>query len=236
MSVIKPAQNPPARAFRVEDLDELARVRMEEARRQADALVAAARTEAAAILAAAAAERQAASGQGFEAGKAQGAEKGRAEGREAAFAEEKAALAPESARVEAALTSVRAALADAGRRASVDAEAAVLQLALSIARIVVKREVALDESVVRANVERATALAARREGIEVRVNPGDYESVKAWLPELAARMDGHEVASLVSDSAVERGGCRVIAAKGSVDAEIATQLREIERALLGNGR
>lgn len=236
MPIIKPtSSNPPTHLFRVEDLDAKAKLALEDARKEADRIVAAARAEAARVLLDAEAERKAAAERGFNQGLEAGVEKGRAEGREAGLLEARAAHAAESARVQAAVTALEAALVDAGRRAVSGAEAAVIRLALAIATSVVKREVALDEDAVRGNVAAAVGLAARRSGVEVRVNPADRATVDRYLPDLVSRMEGLSVALLVADPTVGRGGCRVVTPEGTVDADIAVQLREIERALLGNG-
>ena len=75
----------------------------------------------------------------------------------------------------------------------------MIRLALSIARVIVKREVALDESIVRNNIAAAVALAARRGGLEIRVHPADRLLMDQFVPELAERFDGLEIVRVVED-------------------------------------
>lgn len=232
MAILKPKFVVSATPFQAKDLDAEAALRLEEAREQARRIVKAAQEEAARIRALAEADRQGALERGVAAGKAEGIEKGRAEGRLASLDSAQKALAPGAARVESLLGILGPALNDAILRASTDAEAGVIRLALAIAKSVVKREVKLDPGIVLGNVEAAVALAARRGGLEIRVHPDDLVLMEQFVPELAARFDGLVVASVVADETIGRGGAQVAWAEGSANAAIDGQLREIERLLL----
>ncbi|KAF0244329.1 MAG: flagellar assembly protein [Planctomycetota bacterium] len=234
MGIFKPKTGASPSPFQIRDLDAEASAHMEEARKKADAIIRAAKEEAARIVNAGEEGRASELARGFVAGREEGIEKGRAESRLAALAEAQGRLSPGAARVESLLGQLGPALEQAVRRASSDAEAGVMRLALAIARAVVKREVALDESVVRGNVAAAIALAAKRGGLEVRVHPADRVLLDQFAPELAERFDGLEIARVVEDETVDRGGAKVAWAEGSADAGISEQLSQIERLLLGD--
>ncbi|MEK7468286.1 MAG: FliH/SctL family protein [Planctomycetota bacterium] len=233
MGIFKPKTGSSPSPFQIRDLEAEASAQIEEARKKADAIIRGAKEEATRIVKLADAERAAALERGVAAGREQGIEKGRAESRLAALADAQGRLSPGEARVASLLGQLGPALEDAVRRATTDAEAGVIKLALAIARTVVKREVALDESIVRGNVAAAIALAARRGGLEIRVHPADRVLMDQFAPELAERFDGLEVVRVVEDEAVGRGGAKVSWAEGSSDAGIAEQLAQIERLLLG---
>lgn len=236
MGILKHQAVPAFTPFHVRNLDEEAKSHVEEARAKADAIVRAAKEEAARIVAAAEEEKAAAVARAEAQGREAGVEKGRAESRLAALAEAQGRLAPGATRVGELLDRLGPALADAIGRATADAEAGVIRLALAIAKAVVKREVRLDEGLVRGNVLAAVALAARRGGLEIRVHPADRVLMDQFVPELAARFEGLEVAKVVEDESVGRGGARVAWAEGSADAGIAAQLEQIEKQLLGEAR
>jgi flagellar biosynthesis/type III secretory pathway protein FliH len=233
MGIFKSKSGASPSPFQIRNLDAEASAQIEEARKKADAIIRGAKEEAARIVKSADAERAAVQARGFAAGREEGIEKGRAESRLAALAEAQGRLSPGAARVESLLAQLGPALENAVRRATTDAEAGVIRLALAIARAVVKREVSIDESIVRSNVAAAIALAARRGGLEIRVHPADRVLMDQFSPELAERFDGLEIVRVVEDESVGRGGAKVAWAEGTADAGIAEQLAQIERLLLG---
>jgi flagellar assembly protein FliH len=112
----------------------------------------------------------------------------------------------------------------------------LVMLAVNIARAVVKREVACSGEVAKLNLEAAVALSARRSKLVVRVSESDVETLRALLGENApgSLMAGTDSAiELRPSSEIMPGGCLIESAAGSVDARIETQLREIEKVLLG---
>ncbi len=235
MAIIKASEASHAVPLDLRDVEAEASARLAQARREAEGILEAARAEAAAIRRTADRERGEAAARGKAEGREDGRAEGRAEGREAAVQEARARLAPSADAVGSALAALRSAADSAARSASAGAEAAVIRLALDIARLVVRREVALDESIVLRSVARAVELAPRRSGLEIRVHSRDREALERFLPDLTARFEGLGVTAIETDDSVGRGGCRLRLGDGQVDAAIATQLAEIERALLGEG-
>lgn len=236
MGILKPKTSPGVSPFQVRDLDAEASAHVEAAREKADAIIRAAKDEAARIVSAATAERAAAIEHGVAEGREIGIEKARAESRLAALNEAQARLSPGAARVEELLGRLGAALEEALHGATAGAESGVMRLAVAIARSVVKREVRIDESIVRGNVAAAVMLAARRGGLEIRVHPADRVLMDQFAPELAARFDGLNIAQVIEDESVGRGGAKVSWAEGSADAGIQEQLGQIEKMLLGEAR
>ena len=162
-----------------------------------------------------------------------GTEAGLAEGRETAGRAERERVAAETAGLADALR--RAAEGVEASRAGLvaDAERALVRLAVRVAEKVVKAEIASGRPVAAANLRRAVELTARRREVRARVHPADLAALEAFLPELRRHLSDLGSLALEADPAVARGGCVVSTPEGSVDADIRTQLDEIERGLLG---
>ena len=204
---------------------------------EAEALLKAARARAGELLRLAVQEaekvREQARAEGAAIGRQQGRQQGLDEGRAQGLQEERARAA---AAVPDALRAI-AALAD-GLRDQRDAllhgaERDLLKLACAIAARVTRAEVARDPLVVQRAVHDVIVLAAARRQLVLRVHPDDDRAVRDYLPELQKIFADLEGVSLVADAAVTRGGCLAALPTGSVDAQIETQLAQIEAALLG---
>jgi flagellar assembly protein FliH len=173
--------------------------------------------------------------------KARVLEEARRDGYRKGFEEARAAVAVEERqRVEgevAALAGVLRAAADGveSRRSELvtAAERDLVRLALAVAERIVKGEVASGRNVAAANVRRAVELAARRHELRVLLNPADLALVEGCVPALRREFADIGTLSLEAAESVTRGGCVVVTREGAVDADIATQLDEIERGLLG---
>jgi flagellar assembly protein FliH len=168
-----------------------------------------------------------------EAARREGFEKGLAEAREAALRTERERVAAETAdlaetlrRAAQGLESARAGLVAAGERD-------LLRLALRIAEKIVRAEIGSGRPVAPAAVRRALELTASRRDVRVRVHPEDRAAVEAVLPDLRRQLADLGRVALEDDPAVSRGGAVVVTPEGSVDADVRTQLEEIERGLLG---
>ena len=112
-----------------------------------------------------------------------------------------------------------------------ETEREMVQLALTLARRVVHREVTLDPELAAALAHVALERLGTNTPATVRLNPEDYTIVA----QDGARWGGQTV-TVVPDPAISRGGCLVESAFGSVDATIERQFDELSRALFGGDR
>ncbi|HUO48084.1 MAG TPA: FliH/SctL family protein [Acidimicrobiales bacterium] len=137
-----------------------------------------------------------------------------------------AARAAQLARMADAL--VDAAASAAGARAEMvrELEAEAVHLAFELAEAIVRRELTLSRCVSVEALRRAIGLVPNGEDVLVRVHPGDVVDPR----ELAALLPEAEV-KVVSDPAVEAGGCVVEAGPCRIDAQIGPAI-ERARALL----
>jgi flagellar assembly protein FliH len=107
-------------------------------------------------------------------------------------------------------------------------ERQLVQLALALARRIVRRELAADEELLMALARVALDKLGEAGQATIRLHPDDFARA-------AARgADRWAVAhvTVVADSAVSRGGCLVESPFGFVDASIDAQFQELARALL----
>jgi flagellar assembly protein FliH len=108
-------------------------------------------------------------------------------------------------------------------------ERQMVQLALTLARRVVHREVSLDPELAAALAHVALEKLGTTTPATIRLNPEDYTVVaregEPW---------GSSTVTVVPDPAIARGGCLVESDFGCVDATIERQFDELSRALLGD--
>lgn len=149
--------------------------------------------------------------EGYDAGKAQGTEE----------------LSPVIATFRELVDGVRAA------RAAVisGAEPEIVRLAMAIAERIVHTEVANNRNVIVENVRNALTRLVNREVVTLRLNPTDLEAIRQYRDAIIAASDVEHL-RIVEDQRVDRGGVVVETEAGTIDAKIATQLREAKRALL----
>src|SRR5262245_43950736 len=107
----------------------------------------------------------------------------------------------------------------------------VLRLAVKIAEKIIGHELKRDRGAIADIVANALRNARRNEQITVRVNPSELALVEAHREKLdpANRL---QFLDLVADPQVSAGGCIIESDSGAVDAQLETQLRVLERALL----
>ncbi len=206
------------RPFELRSFEVEARALVEEARPRAREILQSAEEEGRRI-------REEARRQGREEGRAEGIEAGAAAGRER-VARETAGLAELLRRAAAGIEERRADLAAA-------AERDLVRLAVAVAEKIVRAEVRSGRAVAAAALRRAVELVTRRRRLKAHLHPDDLAMVESCLPALRADFADLGAVELEASGAVARGGCVVTTEEGAVDADVKTQLEEIERGLLG---
>jgi flagellar assembly protein FliH len=146
---------------------------------------------------------------------------------------ERAGLEAGGKRAEAMLRRVAQTLEELGSLRQTlmqETERQLVQLALTLARRVVHREVSLDPELAAALAHVALEKLGTTTPATIRLNPDDYTIVardgERW---------GSVAVTVVPDPAIARGGCLVESDFGCVDATIERQFEELSRALLGDG-
>ncbi|HSK10825.1 MAG TPA: FliH/SctL family protein [Vicinamibacterales bacterium] len=106
-------------------------------------------------------------------------------------------------------------------------ERQMVQLALAIAKRIVRREIALDRDLTQAMVRLALDRLGDSTTVTVRLHPDDFEAVGSG----ADRWERSHL-SVVADRDVSRGGCLVESDFGFIDGSIEAQFQELARSLL----
>lgn len=214
--------------FHVNDVLAEARQTMLSAHEEAARIIEQARQEAEAI-------REAARQEGYQAGLAQGTAQGIAQGTERGRQEALAEATQEFQAQQASLVeSCRKLIAEIeAHRAEWVATARqdLIELAMAIARRIVRHVGERDREVVLANLEEAIRLAGRRTDVTIAINPADAAAAKVFAKSLSDLHEGWEHVTIVQEPEISPGGCRVQWGSGAIDATLETQLERIEMAL-----
>lgn len=179
--------------------------------------------------------------EGFARGREEGYRLGLEEGRRDGAREgQRAGFEEATRRVEGELSGAASALADAAvkirsERESLVREArkGVVNLAMEIAKKLVKREVLTTNDTVVLNVEKAVELIFRRGSIVIQVSPDDAPAIERALAGEPRWSEGFEAVEVRPMPDVSRGGCRLVSGAGTVDMTIETQLALIQTAVEG---
>jgi len=158
--------------------------------------------------------------------------KGREAGLAAAKAEHQQLLTQAKTQV-ARLTQMLDALARPLQDVDAQVENDLVNLALTVARQLVRRELRIDPSQVIAIIRETVALlpAAARD-VRVHLHPEDAAVVRQCLAETSAE----RAWSIVEDPVMTRGGCRVTTETAHIDARLDTRINAVIAAILGEER
>ena len=226
MPVIKSNNVPAAAAsFSMRDIENAAKAMLLRARERAEALLVEAQREAELLKAQAHAE-------GLAEGRRDGLTQGKQEGAKAGAAQ---ALAEQKAQLTAAFTALAKAAAefDASRRElEADGLTEVIRLATAVARRVTKRQGMLDPAVLTENLKEAMKLVAHAADVRIAIHPSQKAVLDAALPSLRLTFPELKHVALVEDPALAPGGCRILTARGQVDADLDGQLDRVVADLL----
>ena len=107
----------------------------------------------------------------------------------------------------------------------------LLRLAVKIAEKILGHEIKRDRTAIVDIVATALRQARRNEMITIRVNPADLMVIEEQRQRLD-RADREKYVDLVPDPRVTSGGCMIESESGAIDAQLETQFRVLERALL----
>ncbi len=155
---------------------------------------------------------------GFEEGKREGLRLGR----------------DEVAQVVSQLKAISGAILEAKKEIINQAQREVVELALAIAKRVVRANVQVNKEIIINMVEETLRRTVDRERIVIRVNPSDVEVIKSNRSQYTSSIEGIENLEIVADRRVSPGGCVVETNTGSVVADIDAQLEEIKEKLIGS--
>lgn len=165
--------------------------------------------------------------EGFEAGRREGYEKAYGEGLEQGRAQGEGEMRERAARLDALLS----ALAQPAAEVDEATEHELAELALALARQVIRRELQAQPGEIVGVIREAVALLplSARE-IRVRLHPEDAAFVRETLGETDGRW------SVEEDPAITRGGCLLRTLQSRIDATIEHRVAALAAELLGDAR
>ena len=112
-------------------------------------------------------------------------------------------------------------------------EQQLAQLAILVARQLVRRELQTDPGQVIGVVREAlAALPLTARGVQLAVNPEDAEMIRDAL----SLHDGNHSIRIVEDPVQTRGGCRVLSENSQIDATVESRLNAVIANVLGGQR
>ncbi|MBX3424334.1 MAG: hypothetical protein KF688_01520 [Pirellulales bacterium] len=115
-------------------------------------------------------------------------------------------------------------------------EAQAIGLARAMAERIVRRELAADPAISLAWVREALELAAGAGEITVQLAPGDLDTIRGQVEQLATIFAPTATMRIVADETVAPGGCRVVTEFGVVDERLQTQLDRLVEELGGGSQ
>jgi flagellar assembly protein FliH len=160
----------------------------------------------------------------FEKERADAADAGFKEGRDAGYAEGEAEANRLIERLQTMLERARS------RREEIlaETEQQIVDLALLMARKVIKIISETQKEVVKANVTEALRKVKDRGDIIIRVNLADLKLTTEHVNSFIHKMEGARGIQVAEDSSVDPGGCIIETDFGEIDARISSQLAELE--------
>lgn len=113
-------------------------------------------------------------------------------------------------------------------------EEQLLQLTISVARQLVRRELKTDPGEIIAIIREALALLpVGKRDIQIYLNPEDTQLVKASF---SLAEDDRRSWQLLEDPTISRGGCRLVSNDSQIDASVEKRLTAVATKLLGGER
>jgi flagellar assembly protein FliH len=110
-------------------------------------------------------------------------------------------------------------------RLRLEAEREIVELSMSVARRILRRQILVDEEAILGLVKAALDNTAMREVTDVRVHPQFSERIAAYLRQLGSP----QAIQVIPDPTLEIGAVLVETSRGGLDASLETQLEEISR-------
>jgi len=113
---------------------------------------------------------------------------------------------------------------------SQELEPIVLDLALRIAKKVIKTEIGTNKNIIIENVRTALKSIIDREQVTICVHPEDHATLEHFRPELVREFHGMEDVTFTAKDTIVRGGCHIQTQRGELDATMETQIEQIANA------
>jgi flagellar assembly protein FliH len=112
-------------------------------------------------------------------------------------------------------------------------EQSLVDLAITIAKQLFRRELRVDPSHVIGVVREAISLLpGSSRDVTVKLHPEDM----ALVDELLARPEGNRAWAIAEDPLIDRGGCKVVTQNSQIDAQVEKRFEAVVTAIVGDER
>ncbi len=108
-------------------------------------------------------------------------------------------------------------------------EKVAIDMSVHLAEKIIGEAVTMVPDIIKTNVDKCINLLAGAGTVQIKINPTDYETIKAYLPNMNKKFDGKYTFVLEPDQNINRGGCLVEFEGSVIDGRIETQLEKIKQ-------
>ncbi|RJQ82967.1 MAG: flagellar protein export ATPase FliI [Desulfobacteraceae bacterium] len=129
------------------------------------------------------------------------------------------------------LSQARTLLADQQIQIRVNCEENTVRLALALARGIVAHQIGHQPDLADKIIRRAVEMAAGRECMKIKANPGDCETIRRTLQSMVPDVDSWNMVQISADPNLQKGGCVIETEFGVIDARIDQQIAAFAHSL-----
>jgi len=108
-------------------------------------------------------------------------------------------------------------------------ERVAIDMSVHLAQKIIGEAVNKVPDIVKTNVDKCINLLAGAGTVEIKINPIDYETIKAYLPSMDKKFENRYTFVLEPDQNISRGGCLVEFEGSVIDGRVETQLDKIKQ-------
>lgn len=103
------------------------------------------------------------------------------------------------------------------------------EIVLEIIEKILEKEAVINADIAKANITKAITLISKGSGLQIQINPHDYNRLESFLAGLKHSSPG---IIINQDDSIPIGGCIARTRKGIIDATIKSQIEKLKDAIL----
>ncbi len=111
-------------------------------------------------------------------------------------------------------------------------EKEIINMILKISEKVIQGKIESDNEIVKFSILHAFEQMPETNEVTISVNPADYEFIDVIQEDFFKTIEGLKQISIVSDSAVDRGGCKIESKRGEVNSSIEARINAVKQSVI----
>lgn len=111
-------------------------------------------------------------------------------------------------------------------------EEQLLKLICQVAETIIYTQIGLDREVVKRTILNVFKTIPQPTNVSIHIHPDDYEQIDTAKAEFFENIQTLKQVSVVSDTTITRGGCRVMSDVGAVNTDIEARLEDVKSSLM----